>query len=681
MPGTQIITPIHTDTVKRFTLLLDGNWIIQKVTGPLHKVLSSRSDQIVGMRFQDIINDTVLAPLKDLVPVLEKGQSLFNYRFLLDHSQYKTAIVTALVSNGLKGVADWIAISIRFEGEDFVGTPILDNIGDGVFIVNTHWRIIEFNKAAERITGWLKKEVIGKKCSDIFKTAICSNECVLAKAIEEKRPFTGRRVFVKTKSGHTLPISISASPFIDITGKVRGGVEVFRDITEEVEREIILDSIGDGVFTVDRHWRITSFNRAAEEITGMPVADALGKQCREVFQSSLCGEACAMAMSIRMGKRVANRRVIIKRANGESVPISISTAPLLDAEGNIIGGVETFRDLREIDHLRKRLTGRYTLGDIISKSPQMQKIFQIIPEIAMSDSNVLILGESGTGKELVARALHNFSKRKRGPFVAVNCGALPDTLLESELFGYKKGAFTDAKQDKEGRFAAAEKGTLFLDEIGDISPALQVKLLRVIQSKVYEPLGSNKPVKADVRIIAATNKDLHALVKEEKFREDLYYRLNVVKIVLPPLRERLVDVPLLVDHFIQKFNVEKGKDVSGISEEALNLLMKYDYPGNIRELENIIEYAFILCHGGIIMPEHLPEPFSNKDELQQTPEILPFTSPMSLKDIERIAIVNALRRNKGKKMATCRELGISKDTLRRKINQYKISEEEIMVPV
>ncbi len=676
MPGTQIITPIRTKNIKRFTILLDGDWRIQKVSGPLHQVLGIEPDELIGRELEDLFSCTILSPLIDLIPLLEKGQSLFNYRFLLKDGEHRTAIVTALLSCNEYGENDWIAISIRFEGDEFVGAPILDNIGDGVFIVNKEWRIIEFNKAAERITGWQKNEVIGRPCREIFKTAICSSDCVLARAIEEKRPYTGQRVFVKTKSGHTLPISISASPFIDITGEVKGGVEVFRDITDEVEHEIILDSIGDGVFTVDRYWKITSFNRAAEEITGMSAAEALGRPCREVFQSSLCGEACAMAMSIRMGKRVANKRVTIKRVNGESVPISISTAPLLDSDGNIIGGVETFRDLREIDQLRKRLTGRYTLGDIISKSPQMQKIFDILPEIAMSDSNVLILGESGTGKELIARALHNFSKRKRGPFVAVNCGALPDTLLESELFGYKKGAFTDAKQDKEGRFAAAEKGTLFLDEIGDISPALQVKLLRVIQSKVYEPLGSNKPVKADVRIIAATNKDLQALVKEEKFREDLYYRLNVVKIVLPPLRERLVDVPLLVDHFIQKFNVEKGKDVSGISEEALDLLMKYDYPGNIRELENIIEYAFILCHGGLIMPEHLPEPFSNKDEPPVTPEMLPFNRPMSLKEVERIAIVNALRKNKGKKMATCRELGISKDTLRRKIAQYNIKEEE-----
>ncbi|NPA94911.1 MAG: PAS domain S-box protein, partial [Thermodesulfobacteria bacterium] len=445
MPGTQIISPTNNKNVKRITILLDGKWQVQEISGRLGDILPGINGDIKGKKFQDILTGTCLASLKEIIPILEKGQSLFNYRFLIDHENYKTAIVTALLSNRESEDPDWIAVSIRFEGDDFEGAPILDNIGDGIFIVNKEWKIIEFNKAAERITGWEKKEVIGRPCSEIFKSDICATDCILARAVYERRPFTGKKVYIKTKSGRTLPISISTSPFIDVTGDVKGGVEVFRDITEQVKHEIILDSIGDGVFTVDRYRRITSFNRAAEEITGMSASEALGRPCREVFQSSLCGDACAIAMSMRMGKKVSNKRVTIKRVNGESVPISISTAPLLDAEGNIIGGVETFRDLREIDQLRRRLTGRFTLGDIISKSPQMQKIFDILPEIAMSDSNVLVLGESGTGKELIARALHNFSKRKRGPFVAVNCGALPDTLLESELFGYKKGAFTDAK--------------------------------------------------------------------------------------------------------------------------------------------------------------------------------------------------------------------------------------------
>ncbi len=678
MYGAYVITPAcPTEELPQISFLLDSNLVIKKISGNVKGTLSFDLRQIVGRPFEEVIESTTFSTILPLVPLFKKGHGVFNCRIILKNASYRTAIVTALVGRDSDSSIDWIAVTIRCEGPEFLGVPILDSIGEGIFLVNQDWEIMEFNKAAERITGWKKSEVIGKRCKDIFKSNICSQNCILSKAIKEKKTISGSTVFVRHKDGHTIPISICASPFVDITGEVNGGIEVFRDITDEVEREIILDSIGDGVFTVDRHWRITSFNRAAEEITGMPASEAMGKLCREVFQSSLCGEACAMAMSIRMGKRVSNKRVIIKRVNGESVPISISTAPLLDSEGNIIGGVETFRDLREIDQLRRQLNGRFTFGDIISKSPQMQKIFQILPEIAMSDSNVLILGESGTGKELVARALHNFSKRKRGPFVPVNCGALPDTLLESELFGYKAGAFTDAKHDKEGRFAAAEGGTLFLDEIGDISAALQVKLLRVLQTKTYEPLGSNKPVKADVRIVAATNRDLKALVQEGKFREDLYYRLNVVSINLPPLRERIMDIPLLVEHFIHKFNVEKGKDVSGISDEALNILMKYDYPGNIRELENIIEYAFILCHGGLIMPEHLPEPFSSNLESEAS-GVLPFDRPMSLKELERMAIVNSLRRNRGKKMATCRELGISKDTLRRKIAQYEIKKEEYL---
>jgi len=321
--------------------------------------------------------------------------------------------------------------------------------------------------------------------------------------------------------------------------------------------------------------------------------------------------------------------------------------------------------------LRKQLHNRYTCGEIISKSASMQRIFSILPDIANSESNVLILGESGTGKEVMARALYSASGRHNKPFIAVNCGALPETLLESELFGYKAGAFTDAKRDKEGRFAAAEDGTLFLDEIGDIPPSLQVKLLRVLQEKVYEPLGSNKPVKADARIITATNKDLQALVNEGLYREDLFYRLNVVKIHLPPLRERMEDIPMLIDHFTKKFSAQQGKDIVGISDTALNILMHYDYPGNIRELENIIEYAFILCQGGFIQPEHLPEPFSPTDTFEETAAILP-GKKQSLEEIEKAAIYQTLEINKWKKLATCRDLGISKDTLRRKIQRYKL---------
>ncbi|WP_425248291.1 sigma 54-interacting transcriptional regulator [Dissulfuribacter thermophilus] len=558
--------------------------------------------------------------------------------------------------------------------QDLQRDLILDNITDGVFTIDRSGRITSFNKAAERITGYSAKEAIGKKCHEIFQSSLCGVQCALTQSIDTGRPNVRTPVFIQHKNGHIIPIRIATSPLLDHNGNILGGVETFQDQSLKFQQDIIVDSIADGVFTVDKDWRITSFNRAAEKITGHKAKEAIGKHCAEIFKSSICGPDCILARSIGQRTPILNKAITIERADGAKIPVSISASPLLDADGNLIGGVETFRDISAITALRKTITQKYIFSDIISKSPRMQKIFEILPDIAQSESNVLILGESGTGKELIARAIHNFSPRKKGPFVAVNCGAIPDTLLESELFGYKKGAFTDAKQDRPGRFAAAEKGTIFLDEIGDISMTLQVKLLRVLQEKTFEPLGSSRSIKADVRVLAATNKDLAELVKEGKFREDLFYRLNVVKIVLPPLRERLEDIPLLVDHFIKKLNLEKAKDIQGISDAALNLLMRYDYPGNIRELENIIEYAFILCRGQFIEPEHLPEPFApeNAKIIGRTP----FSSgPKTLEEIEKEAIIAALERNNWKKMATCKELGISKDTLRRKIKRYGLKRE------
>ena len=400
------------------------------------------------------------------------------------------------------------------------------------------------------------------------------------------------------------------------------------------------------------------------------IDEAMGQSCSDVFHSSICGRNCAIAESLYKGTPAANRSITIVNSRGDKVPISISAAPLTDHEGNIIGGVETFRDLSAITALRQQLSQRYTFDNIISKSPAMQRLFAILPDIARSPSTVLILGESGTGKELIARSLYTASERTEGPFVVVNCAALPETLLESELFGYKAGAFTDARKDRIGRFAAAEGGTLFLDEIGDLPGPVQVKLLRVLQEKVYEPLGSNTPVKADVRIITATNRNLEALVRAGAFRDDLFYRLNVVKISLPPLRERKEDIPLLIEHFIRKYSAQQGKDIVGIANEALATLMRHDFPGNIRELENIIEYAFILCEGGYIQPQHLPEPFAAGVGAAESTQPTDEAEPRSLEEIERQAISRSLERHYWRKMVTCRELGISKDTLRRKIERY-----------
>ena len=443
--------------------------------------------------------------------------------------------------------------------------------------------------------------------------------------------------------------------------------------TPENQTEIILDSIADGVFTVDSDWRITSFNRAAEKITGIKKEEAIGRHCWDVFRASICESMCSLRQTTQTGEEVVNRAIYIVNSDGDRIPVSISTALLKDEKGQVIGGVETFRDLSVVEELRKELEGRHSFLDIISKNPEMQRLFEILEQVAESNTTVLLVGESGTGKELFAKAIHSLSPRKKSPLITINCGALPDTLLESELFGYKAGAFTDAKKDKPGRLALAEGGTLFLDEIGDISTALQIRLLRVLQDRVYEPLGSTKIHKADVRIVAATNRDLEDLVAKGSFRQDLYYRINVVKLVLPPLRDRKEDIPLLADHFIRKFNRLSGKEIQGLSSEVVSVLMSHIFPGNIRELENIIEYATVICKNSMIGKEYLPDylrqakkgekHISGKNDVHDN---------FSLQDLERKFLIEVLKKNKWNKSATATQLGIHTSTLWRKIKRLNI---------
>jgi len=433
-------------------------------------------------------------------------------------------------------------------------------------------------------------------------------------------------------------------------------------------RDTILDSVADGVFTVDGEWRITSFNRAAEQITGVPRDQALGRRCCDVFRASICEQQCALKETQRTGRPVVSKAIYILDADGRRIPISISAAVLRDQDGNPIGGVETFRDLSLVEELRKELEDKYTYADIVGRSPPMRRMFEMLPRIADSSSTVLIEGASGTGKELVARAIHGLSPRREGRFVAINCGALPDTLLESELFGYKAGAFTDARHDKPGRLAIADGGTLLLDEIGDISPAMQARLLRVLQERTFEPLGSVEPLHVDVRVLAATNRDLAELVGRGLFREDLFYRINVVRLRLPALCERREDIPLLVNHLVRKFNRLQNKEVAGVADEALAVLLQHDYPGNVRELENAIEHAFVLCRGGLIEPHHLPAPIRG----DAPPGVSPGRGPLTLRALEAVHIADAVRRHGGNRTAAARELGINPSTLFRKVKSLNI---------
>ncbi|MFT5729135.1 MAG: PAS domain S-box-containing protein [Desulforhopalus sp.] len=438
----------------------------------------------------------------------------------------------------------------------------------------------------------------------------------------------------------------------------------------EAANEIILESISDGVFTVDHNWRIMSFNRAAEKITGTPREEAIGRFCWEVFRSNMCEGDCALKRTMKEKKSFVSTSTYIINNVQQRVPIGVSTSPLQNDKGEILGGVETFRDRTLVEELRREITASYVLGDMVSRSVAMQKIFNILPQVAESDSTVLIEGETGTGKGLMASAIHSHSDRKDEPFVAINCGALPDSLLESELFGYKAGAFTGADKDKPGLFEAAGKGTIFLDEIGDTSAAFQVRLLRVLEEKEFQPLGSVEKCKTDTRIIAATHLDLEEKVADGSFRRDLFYRINIVRFTLPALRDRKEDLPLLVEHFIEKLNRIKGRFVENLSQEVMSQLLAHDFPGNIRELENIIEHGFVLCQEGEMGMQHLPSSLGGSPAEKKSPPAGKIVQNLQVAEAD--LILDALKRCNYNRLAAAKELGMHKSTLFRKLKKYQI---------
>ncbi len=445
---------------------------------------------------------------------------------------------------------------------------------------------------------------------------------------------------------------------------------------------MIFDSINEGVFTVDEGFRITSFNAAAERITGRSREEAVGRKCFEVFRASICQSGCALRQTLQNREPQQDVRVDILNEEMARIPITVSTSVLRNQEGHIIGGVEIFRDVTEVEQLRDQLANRHRFMDIIGESQAMQEIFSLIPQIAESDVSVLVTGKSGTGKELVAQAIHDLSPRQSKPFIRVNCGALPDTLLESELFGYMKGAFTGAATDKLGRFQQADGGTLFLDEIGDVSPAFQVKLLRALEEGEIQPLGGTRTIEVNVRLIAATNKDLEQMVREGTFREDLYYRIRVVPIALPPLSLRQKDIPLLVAHFIKLHAAKTGKTAPRITRKAMQILYDYEYPGNVRELRNILERAFVLSGDDIIDVQHLPPeavesvqcggaPRSGRirpsdRRIQDAP--IPERRDQERPEVRRLLAI--LEENGWNRSATASALGMGRTTLWRRMKEY-----------
>ena len=431
--------------------------------------------------------------------------------------------------------------------------------------------------------------------------------------------------------------------------------------------EAIFQSVKDGIITVDRGMNVINMNQASEKICGFTDQAFVGSPFPH--DSLTCEKSCQLVLeeTLETKHTVEHDRVECRHSNGISRVVNLTGTPLLDRNDQFVGAVLVVKDVTRMVDLERELQSRSQFHNIVGKSEKMQEIFKLIRGLSGTDSTVLVTGESGTGKELVAEALHNGGPRSSKPLVKVNCSALAENLLESELFGHIAGAFTGAIKNKIGRFEAAHGGTIFLDEIGDISPAVQLKLLRVLQEKEIERVGESIPRKVDVRVITATNRDLREKVRLGEFREDLYYRLKVVEISLPPLRERRDDIPLLIHHFYEYFRKSFKKNIDGLSDQALKVLFNYSWPGNVRELQHAVEHGFVLCGSGTIMAEHLP-----LEIREQT--IVAGPAPKKDSGNEHQEILEALRKTGWNKAKAARLLGVSRPTIYRKISEYNLED-------
>jgi PAS domain S-box-containing protein len=451
----------------------------------------------------------------------------------------------------------------------------------------------------------------------------------------------------------------------------------------------ILDSLTDAVVMVGPDAHIQYLNKVAERLLGYSLEEAKGQHCSKIMRCDACYDGCLMERMVQTGGGRSDFETVLRSRDGRLVTIGGYEALIRNQAGKNRGGIQVFRNLSQMRTFSEPLKGSHKVGHVIGKNYKIREIYELLPEISRTKSTVLIEGESGTGKELLAHAIHQLSPRRDKPFIRVNCGALAEGILESELFGHVKGAFTGAIATKIGRFELADAGTIFLDEIGDINPSTQVKLLRVLQEEEFERVGDTKRIKVDVRVIAATHKDLIKAIQKGEFRADLYYRLRVMPVHLPPLRERKEDIPLLINHFLAKFNREFGRKVEGLSREAMGVLLNYHYPGNIRELENIIEHAMVLCTVPTVQVEHLPMDIrtfggSFNIESQQAiglqnrekPNVFAKKSVLMddpIKMSEREAILRILEQTKWNYGETAKRLKKSRVTLWRKMKELGIT--------
>jgi PAS domain S-box-containing protein len=559
---------------------------------------------------------------------------------------------------------------------------LLDELNIGAFTVDRGHHITAMNYTAQALMGMRENEVRGKDCREVFTGVPCMVECLLRNGSEQTTAEPEVEICNEKETKHLL--TRLATPIYDHTGVVAGCMTILQDHTpiadlvnrihyEERSLKLILDNLDVGVFTVNRGGYITFFNREAEKVSGFNRRQVIGKPCSAIFEGVAARDMCLLKESIADGTARKSRQGKMTTKNGETIPIRAHYLALRNEKGAIIGGLATFHDLTLVRQLNQAISERYTFQDMIGKDPGMQKIFETVNVVAVTDATVLIEGTTGTGKDLLAKVIHSISNRAGKPFVKVNCAAIPDNLLESELFGYIKGAFTGADRDKPGRFDEADGGTIFLDEIGDLTLSLQAKLLRVLEDKEFYPLGSRHTRKVDLRIISATNRILEDLVAKRLFREDLYYRLNVFRIQLPDLKNRLIDLPLLIHHILRKLCAARDNRRMDISAAAMEVLLNYHYPGNVRELENILEHALIICQDDVIEPRHLPDFLQDsKKWLRQDYRLAAIVEAPEV-DTERRRLLDVLKKNNWHRQKTARELGIDRTTLWRKMKKYDLT--------
>jgi PAS domain S-box-containing protein len=557
--------------------------------------------------------------------------------------------------------------------------------GDGVLILSPQTRILSANLQAERLLRvnlhrgqLLPLEVL------VSEKNFPKAELAFREALQKGTSSSNLIAQFGLSPDHTVYLNYSVDPLYNHEDKIIGAILTLRDNTTSrawtawstegptIEFDALFDNLGEAVFIINNRWRITGFNRRAEEITGFQRQQVLGRYCQDIFKSDRCQTDCPLKATMADGVTRTDQDVRMVNSGGRKLNVLVNTSIIRDKKGAVAGAIEFFRPLTLVSKpTGAEIKPLATQLEIIGQSPQLAKLLSLLPDIAASEANVVIEGESGTGKELIAKAIHYQSPRAEGPFVPVNCSALAESLLESELFGHVKAAFTGAITSKVGRFELAKGGTLFLDEIGEFKPELQVKLLRVLEERVFWRVGGTQPIPIDIRIIVATSRNLKEEVYQGHFREDLYYRLRTVPLLLPPLRERLEDIPPLVNYFINGLNRKYHKAIRGIDPKVLVLFQQYHWPGNVRELQRVLEYAFVFVKGHIITQKHLPE--WEDTPRKPHPSRVPVQPLPSLWEDERETIQKALLKARGRRKVAARILGISRSSLWRKMKDHNLS--------